>query len=54
MCLSVGFWSLYVGFDGNKQKRSRWEGLPVLDVLADNEEVRLDEALDDLTVPLLA
>lgn len=28
-------------------------GLPVLDILANDEEVRLDEALDDLTVPLL-
>lgn len=26
---------------------------PVLDALADNEEVALDETLDDLTVPLL-
>lgn len=26
---------------------------PVLDAFADNEEVALDEALDDLTVPLL-
>lgn len=28
-------------------------GLPVLDILAYDEEVRLDEAFDDLTVPLL-
>lgn len=27
---------------------------PVLDAFADNEEVALDEALDDLTVPLLS
>lgn len=26
---------------------------PVLDAFTDNEEVALDEALDDLTVPLL-
>lgn len=28
-------------------------GLPVLDILANDEKVRLDEAFDDLTVPLL-
>lgn len=28
-------------------------GLPVLDILANDEEVRLDETLDDLTVTLL-
>lgn len=29
------------------------ESLPVLDVFPNNEEIRLDESLDDLTVSLL-